>query len=529
MARARIPVIDIFAGPGGLGEGFSAFEDRVGRQAFKIHLSIEKEPTAHSTLELRAFYRQFEPGQAPPEYYRHLRRELTRGQLFDSSPRQAERARAEAWCHELRGESRLEVRTRVREALGTSDRWVLVGGPPCQAYSLAGRSRNRGIAGYDPLKDHRQTLYVEYLQILADHSPPVFVMENVKGLLSASLKNQRLFDRIQEDLQDPAGALKRESRASRQRPRYQLYAIAADDDDSGREPFLDQALNPRSDSCSPASFIIRAEHYGIPQARHRVIIIGVRSDIGRAPARLERAADQPTVFQVIRDLPRLRSGLSESGDSWDSWKGAITEVLDASWFRRADSAASHDLPGRLREVVEGLKRPPLDRGADFLGQESSPRFAAEWFHDPKIEGVINHSARGHMKHDLHRYLYAAVYAQVMKRSPELKDFPKALLPAHANVGQALTGGYFGDRFRVQVGDRPSTTITSHISKDGHYYIHPDPFQCRSLTVREAARLQTFPDNYFFCGPRTAQYIQVGNAVPPLLARQIARIVMDTLA
>src|ERR1700690_1487088 len=134
-----------------------------------------------------------------------------------------------------------------------------------------------------------------------------------------------------------------------------------------------------------------------------------------------------------------------------------------------------------------------------------------------------------MRKDLHRYFFATVFAREKKRSPTLNDFPDKLLPNHKNVQKAVDDPIFNDRFRVQVRGKPSTTVVSHISKDGHYYIHYDPSQCRSLTVREAARLQTFPDNYLFKGDRTEQYVQVGNAVPPFLAKQIAAVVAGAIA
>ena len=144
-----------------------------------------------------------------------------------------------------------------------------------------------------------------------------------------------------------------------------------------------------------------------------------------------------------------------------------------------------------------------------------------WVRDGRLDVWLQHEARSHMASDLARYFYAATFTTVNGRSPKgHADFSLAgLAPAHKN----WRSGKFVDRFRVQQSDRPSSTVTSHIAKDGHYFIHFDPIQCRSLTVREAARLQTFPDNYFFQGNRTEQYHQVGNAVPPLLAREIASI------
>jgi DNA (cytosine-5)-methyltransferase 1 len=130
-----IPVVDLFAGPGGLGEGFSALGRPEGRPKFRVCLSIEKDPIAHQTLELRAFFRQFEHGQAPDDYYRHLRGELSREDLFAAWPKETAAARRQAWLAELGEVETAEVRKRIHDELGTETGWVLIGGPPCQAYS----------------------------------------------------------------------------------------------------------------------------------------------------------------------------------------------------------------------------------------------------------------------------------------------------------------------------------------------------------------------------------------------------------
>jgi DNA (cytosine-5)-methyltransferase 1 len=176
-------VIDLFAGPGGLGEGFVASLDATGSPRFRVALSIEKDPTARETLRLRAFFRQFPPFARPEQYYDYLRGEMELKALYDFFPEEAAAADREAWHAELGQTPAEEVDARITAALSGENRWALIGGPPCQAYSVIGRSR---VGGIDP-EDHRVHLYREYLRILAVHRPAVFVMENVRGILSARL------------------------------------------------------------------------------------------------------------------------------------------------------------------------------------------------------------------------------------------------------------------------------------------------------------------------------------------------------
>ncbi|MEZ6190414.1 MAG: DNA (cytosine-5-)-methyltransferase [Phycisphaerales bacterium] len=514
-----VPLIDLFAGPGGLGEGFAAWRDS-GRRAFKSALSIEMEASAHQTLRLRSFYRQFPDAQAPEDYYRYLRGEITLAQLYDRNPVEAERAHEEAWCIELCEKNLGVIRTRIDHALADADPWVLLGGPPCQPFSLAGRSRNRKGTRYSDGKETRHELYVEYLQIIADFWPAVFVMENVRGLLSARFNGQRMFDRIAEDLRDPAKAISdaagRGRRHTRRKHTYRLFPVAAPATDISSGNLFGEP-----------DFLVRCERHGIPQARHRLILLGVRDDIGVEPNTLQCRQMVPARY-VLDGLPKLRSGLSRE-DSDHAWRSFILSARDMSWLtelNRRDVKVYRHIKSAIRQLV----KPTHDKGADFVSETPKiHRTMRNWFLDPRLNGVCNHQSRGHMATDLHRYLFTACFGEIHNRSATLADFPEGLLPDHKNATpDRKQNAPFADRFRVQLADLPSTTIVSHIAKDGHYYIHPDPTQCRSLTVREAARLQTFPDNYRFVGNRTAQYHQVGNAVPPLLAHQIADIVYDLI-
>ncbi len=514
--KDNIPVIDLFAGPGGLGEGFASFKISKTYHPFTINLSIEKDFHANRTLELRSFYRQFQKGEIPLEYYEYLWGRISRDELFKRHPREGKRAQQEAWRATLGETDEDEVEDRIHEAIGYLDRWVLIGGPPCQAYSFAGRSRIRGedkkkkTNNYE--NDERHHLYREYLRILAAFEPPVFVMENVKGILSAEVKGEKIFDRIFSDLKFPVNAIERikgPKFPKRYDVGYRIFSLV--------QPAREASFMKGSD------FVIRSEQYGIPQARHRVFLLGIRSDLDLIPRCLGQK-EKRSVCDAIFDLPTIRSSLSKEPDSLISWHEKIRSVPKELWFKDIEKDIQKEMVKCLQKMGN------LPTGGEFMRAnycKKRIKIENKWFFDAALKGYANHISRAHISEDLKRYFFAACFARVRGRSPLIQDFPRALYPDHRNL-HSWTGGelIFDDRFHVQLLDAPSTTIMSHMAKDGHYFIHPDPLQCRSLTVREAARLQTFPDNYFFEGSRTAQYKQVGNAVPVLLAKQIAEVVYN---
>jgi len=528
-----IPIIDIFAGPGGLGEGFSSLRDENNEQVFKIKLSIEKDVYAHKTLKLRSFYRHFQSNNVPENYYLFLRGEITLDELYNRHPEEAKFADEEAWCGTLgapeesdnNGVSDEEVDIRIRQALAGMNDWVLIGGPPCQAYSLVGRSRRQETILSEE-NDKRVGLYKEYLRILAVHQPSVFVMENVKGILSAQTANENVFAKILEDLSDPVSACISEGNYFEDddaRIRYRIYSLAVEPNRYGEDGY--PIFNPRD-------FIIKAEEYGIPQKRHRVILLGVREDLATENNVLTRQ-EQISLSSVIGNLPPLRSGLTRSYSHSEtrtdnSKKRYYVKENDSAenWMRYVDlfnSEIDAVLPVSERQVGERPSTLGIEfkRLQNFDLEQNHP--LAIWYRDQNLQGILHHVSRKHLVQDIKRYLFASRYAYQNGAFPRLSDYKndlKDLVPDHENVDS----GKFTDRFRVQLPDIPATTVTSHISKDGHYFIHYDPLQCRSFTVREAARVQTFPDNYFFCGGRTQQFHQVGNAVPPFLAYQISQIV-----
>lgn len=650
-----IPVIDIFAGPGGLAEGFSSFKHG-DNNPFEVIMSVEKEEGAHATLRLRAFLRWFihkkKRNDAPTLYVNYVQAQdlnekkkpiLLLGRILGLEPNElcidreapstevgtliaaTEERLAELFGTEWEKFSSLQcylddrtdiiqaVRYAIYEArnieLGSQDdeeaalfrplchqreqhlldnpstkHTILVGGPPCQAYSNVGRVRRskgnvvnnikEGGNSWTLEDDPRSWLYIEYLKLLDHISPAIFVMENVRGMLSAKFEDEEgnrehVWRRIIKDLHEPHLAITNSGKTSYTPTSNDKYIIcslvsAESCHYTGKEGDLENDFDP-------SRFVIKASDYGVPQNRERVILLGIRKDLVANDdiqslfknIRLNKNKIKPNVSNAIRDLPKQYSKLSgyftserkrplavkDDKENHSKWLEAIDSQLKNLMTRlsKMPPKSANDLFGKeedfyqtiddtLSDTYNAIVKGVQINGNDWIeapDKKEDDQALSDWYQKIwRKKEPLNHKARGHMDTDLGRYAYAACYAIASRKTKlgkqdairdqiNLEELEKVgLLPAHRNRKS------FTDRFKVQRAESPASTITSHIAKDGHYYIHPDPGQCRSLTVREAARIQTFPDDYFFEGSRLQQYVQVGNAVPPKLANEIAKVVFN---
>lgn len=330
-------VVDLFAGPGGLAEGFSAL-GRDGHRPFRVRLSVEMEKAAHQTLLLRTFLREFTDG-FPDEYYDWLNVGDTEPDWAALYPEEYASAEKIAKRLELGNSANTPVLHEridaIRQEYGANT--ILIGGPPCQAYSLVGRARNSGKAGYDAIDDRRHFLYEAYIDVLRRLKPAAFVMENVKGIMSSSVGGKVIFRKILDDLKAEG---------------YRLVA-----------------LTPRraSDSASflqrdpePSDFVVCAEDHGLPQARHRVIVVGLRNDLRTesdfASQTMRTADARANLRHVLSSMQRLRSGLNTKLDAPGAWRetviGAAHSLLRV--VVSDDAGRQKRFQAELRRVIDRL-------------------------------------------------------------------------------------------------------------------------------------------------------------------------------
>lgn len=410
MTKA-LTFIDLFAGAGGLSEGFI-------RAGYEPIAHVEMDEAACYTLRTRAAYHYLKANDKYEIYKSYLKGEITRDVLYSEIPDGVKKSIINL---AIGPENNPVIHKAINEQLKGQKVDLIIGGPPCQAYSLVGRARSKdGMKG-----DPRNYLYVQYAKYLEKYQPKIFVFENVLGLKSAGAG---IYLQNMEKLFKKKGY------------RMQLFTV-------------------------------EANNFGVLQNRKRIVIIGHKSELNLILPDLEaiRYNKTHTVKDLLSDLPFIRAG--EGKDKYSTYNKKTTTYLDESCIRN---------------------------GIDILTQ---------------------HIARPHTEQDKEIYRIAVNLLNDGKRL-NYNELP-AKLKTHSNRHS------FFDRFKVIKSDAEySHTIVAHIAKDGHYYIHPDIKQNRSITVREAARLQSFPDDFYFEGVkegknRTAAFKQIGNAVPPLMAEKIA--------
>lgn len=411
----KLNYIDLFAGAGGLSEGFI-------RAGFNPIAHVEMNKDACDTLKTRAAYHWLIENRKKEIYTDYLKSEnKTKEEFWNEVP---ENIINSVINTEISKETLPDIFKKIDSELGKKKIDLIVGGPPCQAYSVAGRARK------DMSNDPRNTLYLHYVEFLGRYQPKMFVFENVPGILSA--KNGEHLDNILE-------AVKKAG-----------YEVSLP---TNKQQFLN------------------AKDFGVLQDRKRVIIIGWKKELGLSYPEFESEENN---FQVLKDLFSDLKPLQNG-------KGTLNAVNYA------------------KPTTAYLEQAKIRNGLDFVTQ---------------------HIARPNNENDLEIYRIAVDEWNKGKRL-NYATLPPRLIK-HNNTKS------FTNRFQVVNGQGVSHTVVAHIAMDGHYYIHPDKKQNRSITVREAARIQSFPDDYFFEGSRTAAFKQIGNAVPPLMAERIAEKIKEMI-
>ena len=390
--------IDLFAGCGGLSEGFY-------QEGFKPLLHLEIDKYACQTLKTRM------------KYYNYNEKFINKVVM----------------CEDITNETILEeIDKRVNESVD-----IIVGGPPCQAFSTVGRAQDPNSMNNDP----RNYLFENYLKILNHFKPKIFIFENVKGLLTARPNGVDIFNLIISKMSE-------------------TYNVIND----------------------PETLLLNAVNYGVPQMRERLIIIGVKKGI---------RYDVNEIYNLIKKTHYA------PGEEKNSLNKYVT----------------------VREAISDLPKLMPGQGAEIIDFEEN-----DWneyiikIRDKDFKKLYNHVARNHNNNDRERYKILSE-----NNGWKLKDLQK-VRPDLVHHDPK----HFGNRYTVQMYDLPGKTVVAHLHKDGNLFIHPDSKQERTFTVREAARIQSFPDDFFFEGSRTAQYKQVGNAVPPLLAKACAIAIKEAL-
>ena len=468
-------IVDLFAGTGALSSGFK----KLVNEPYCTY--IEQNRSACETI-LYNHLRQFD------EKFSAQNLQIVRSGLR-MMPTQSLKSFSisKASIYELELSDKNDVRTLLADEICKSGSTqtgprIVVGGPPCQAYSLIGRSKNKSLVSYEAALDHRHYLYREYLKSLVAFEPDVFVFENVKGLLTSKVNDRIIFRDILAELHSPG----RNTDLRNKGIKYRLYSLTNPDavvstDNDVKEIEL-------------KSFLVDCSQYGMRQKRERIFVIGVRSDILLRPDVLGDLGNF-TQASHNRKLNKLRGKFSDKRYEVD-WLASRSRQFN-DLINRSSSLGLHTLSQHLEKAWSSFKK------TDFA--EADP--------------YINHNVRRHMFEDIARYTLLAA-AAVVPNDLSNKQLINAfeLEPKHMSWS---TSNSFSDRFSVVPELGKCQTITSHISKDGHYYIHHDPIQGRSLSVREAARIQGYDDEFKFMGNITSQYTQVGNAVPPTISELIA--------